>query len=167
MADDGNGMRVRLARQAAIMTQEHLAAAAGVSAKTIARMERGNETSAETLRAVGAVLGINFSSASCRDQAVEPGPADAGWFEDRVLGESQGWLWQQKLYRLWKGKERTSFSMASRASRMLDNSGVLTEGNEAAHVLREALARHWSDSTPVQMDTALAANGGDKVAAWG
>lgn len=52
------GLAMRAHREAARMTQAHLAAAAGVSRDTVVRAETGRGVGPESLRAIGAVLGI-------------------------------------------------------------------------------------------------------------
>lgn len=51
--------RFKQARKDAVMTQEHLAAAAGVSVSTVRRLETENIASPESRRAIAAVLGID------------------------------------------------------------------------------------------------------------
>jgi len=63
--------RYRQARVAAVMTQEHLAAAAGVSVSTVRRLENGGPASAESRRAVAAVLGIDVSEPLPRKQGTQ------------------------------------------------------------------------------------------------
>ena len=58
-ARSGQALALRAARQKLCMTQEILAGAAGVSARTVMRAERGDEISAENLRAICAVLGLD------------------------------------------------------------------------------------------------------------
>lgn len=53
------GSDARLRRQRMLMTQAHLADAAGLSLATIKRLERGENVSFETMRAVAAVLGTD------------------------------------------------------------------------------------------------------------
>ena len=68
---DGN--RLHAARRARRMTQAQLANAAGVSPRTVRRMESGLDASDESLRCVCAVLGLDCGSAGARP--VPPGEA--------------------------------------------------------------------------------------------
>jgi len=71
---------LRRARASARMTQRHLAAAAGVSERTVSRAERGDSVAAESVRALCAVLGL--------DAAALPAPKEAG--QDAGSGSEEG-----------------------------------------------------------------------------
>ena len=74
--EDGvTGTEWRAAREAALMTQAHLAGAAGVGLKTVARLEAGSRVSFESLRAVRAVLG-GERVADGAESAAAGGPVD-------------------------------------------------------------------------------------------
>ncbi len=77
------GERVKSARRGALMTQEILATAAGVSGRTVARVEAGEEASVETLRCLGAVLGIDLTSPDAQAGTL-PALSDR-WADDGVL----------------------------------------------------------------------------------
>lgn len=63
---------IRAAREALLISQDQLAQAAGVSVSTIARLERGRQVSAESLKAVCAVL--QFNAGDLRAAAMAPPP---------------------------------------------------------------------------------------------
>ena len=69
------GLAVRAARLARNMTQAHLAAAGGISEKTVRRIESGEAVRAESVRAACAVLGLDASAlrseAELRPEAAE------------------------------------------------------------------------------------------------
>jgi len=72
---DANGIaakRVRDARGALGWTQEHLAGAAGVSSKTVKRIEAGAAISPDSLRDVCAALGLDFAAAQGGGGAAAP-----------------------------------------------------------------------------------------------
>ena len=74
-------------RAAACMTQAHLAKAAGVSVRSVQRLEAGMSAGAETLRAVCAVLGGNASDHSGKARPTAPvGKARPEW-SDELLDE--------------------------------------------------------------------------------
>jgi transcriptional regulator with XRE-family HTH domain len=74
---------IRRQREAQRMTQEHLADAAGVSARTVQRAERGDPLSAEAARALCAVLGLDAA-------ALPPRPATAGTDEGGAVAPAGG-----------------------------------------------------------------------------
>jgi transcriptional regulator with XRE-family HTH domain len=56
------GERLRVAREATRMTQSHLAAAAGVSKRTVIRAEQGANVLDESLRCICSVLGLDAAT---------------------------------------------------------------------------------------------------------
>ena len=81
------GLRAR-----ARMTQTHLAIAAGVSERSVQRLESGRRVGFETLRAVGAVLGADATPAQpAAPQGRAPGPGP-GWTDELVVRAVGMWM---------------------------------------------------------------------------
>jgi transcriptional regulator with XRE-family HTH domain len=91
------GHLVKAARDALLYSQEQLAKASGVSVSTIARMERGSVVSAESLKSVCAVLGLDAVSlkGACADAAPDPTakgmPPDPGIDAGPAAVRKRGW----------------------------------------------------------------------------
>jgi transcriptional regulator with XRE-family HTH domain len=87
MEQDMNNMSeiLKARREQLRMTQEHLAEAAGLSARTVIRAEQGKVISAEAARALCAVLEMDIASLPLAEEAPVPAPVRASALE-RWLG---------------------------------------------------------------------------------
>ncbi len=84
----GGTNALREARDRIRMTQAHLAAAAGVSERTVIRAEQGKPVSAESERALCAVLGLHLSALAGRKPGLPSStPADC----IAAMGETVEW----------------------------------------------------------------------------
>lgn len=178
-----NARGVRQARRSALMTQEHLAEAAGVSARTVARLERGEDASAETLRAVGAVLNLQLSGSSQDIPAISVSVTDPvsketvedasmqdmsyAWDDDGILGSCPTPRRQGFWSDLWRGgRASTARAMAASASASLDRDGT-QPGPQTALVLTRTLQNFWEGNAPDGLKEHLTACNQDRVATWG
>ena len=83
---DGDiGVAARRARKGLLLSQEQVADAAGVSVSSVARLERGDGVSDETLKAVCAVVGLD-AAALRGAELVSPDPLPAARGPDRPSG---------------------------------------------------------------------------------
>ena len=71
-------MIIRKLRLERGLTQDQLAAMAGISIRTLQRVERGAEASAETLKCIAAVLDLPFAELRKDIVMPDPSPTNAG-----------------------------------------------------------------------------------------
>ncbi len=72
--DEHKPMLIQKLRLQAGWSQEQLAALAGLSTRTIQRVERGQQPSVETLKALGAVFDLDFNTLRETDMTVPASP---------------------------------------------------------------------------------------------
>lgn len=69
-----NGLQIRKLREARAWSQEHLAAAAGLSLRTIQRVEAEGRASAETRLALAAAFGVELSVLTAQEASAPTQP---------------------------------------------------------------------------------------------
>ena len=150
------GPDLRRAREARRMTQAHLAQAAGVSARTVMRAENGEDVSAESMRAICSVLGLDAEAVDAPSPAEErkrkwsPVEATFALILDRILDLFTGRGTQRRELRL---------TLTSMAFVMLLASAFLATKAIQGLILPQSYVRYvgWSDSVGMRKAVALAA----------
>lgn len=87
-------------REARGMTQSHLAEAAGLSVKTVVRLEKGEQVSAETMMAVRSVLDMGVPSNEASIPSVQVSPVQIQESTTTGMGTRRG-IWIASIWKKW------------------------------------------------------------------